>query len=56
MLRPRVVDSSVMPALVSGNTTAPAMALAWRPSDLILQEQGMDRCKNQRNEVRERQK
>jgi choline dehydrogenase-like flavoprotein len=32
----RVVDCSVMPSLPSGNTNAPAMALGWRASDLIL--------------------
>jgi choline dehydrogenase-like flavoprotein len=32
----RVVDCSVMPGLTSGNTNGPAMALAWRASDLIL--------------------
>ena len=31
----RVVDCSVVPSLVSGNTNAPAMALGWRASDLI---------------------
>jgi choline dehydrogenase len=31
----RVVDCSVMPGPVSGNTNAPAMALAWRAADLI---------------------
>ena len=31
----RVVDTSAMPGLVSGNTSGPAMALAWRAADLI---------------------
>lgn len=32
----RLVDCSVMPAPVSGNTNAPAMALAYRASELVL--------------------
>mgnify|MGYP003582470710 FL=1 len=32
----RVVDCSVMPALISGNTNAPAMATGWRAAELIL--------------------
>ncbi|MDB5702335.1 MAG: FAD-binding protein [Sphingomonadales bacterium] len=34
----RVVDCSVMPALISGNTNAPAMATGWRAADLILED------------------
>lgn len=34
----RVVDASVIPAPISGNTNGPVMALAWRAADLILQE------------------
>jgi len=33
----RVVDGSIMPAMVSANTNAPIMASAWRAADLILQ-------------------
>lgn len=32
----RIVDLSVMPTQVSGNTNGPVMALAWRAADLIL--------------------
>jgi choline dehydrogenase len=34
----RIADCSVMPGLISGNTNAPAMALGWRASDLILED------------------
>lgn len=36
--RLRVADCSVMPGLISGNTSGPAMALGWRASDVILGE------------------
>ena len=36
----RVVDCSIMPSLVSGNTNGPAMAVGWRASDLIIEERG----------------
>lgn len=32
----RVVDASVIPAPVSGNTNGPVMALAWRAADFII--------------------
>jgi choline dehydrogenase-like flavoprotein len=31
----RVVDCSVMPGPVTGNTNAPAMALAWRAAEVM---------------------
>jgi choline dehydrogenase-like flavoprotein len=34
----RVVDTSVFPFMLSGNTNGPAMATAWRAADLILEE------------------
>lgn len=34
----RVADCSVFPEMLSGNTNAPTMALAWRASDLIRQD------------------
>lgn len=32
----RVMDGSVMPSMVSGNTNAPIMAMAWRAADIML--------------------
>jgi choline dehydrogenase-like flavoprotein len=32
----RIADASVLPAQVSGNTAAPAMAIGWRAADFIL--------------------
>jgi choline dehydrogenase-like flavoprotein len=32
----RVADTSIFPFMLSGNTAAPAMAMAWRAADLIL--------------------
>ncbi|MCC2602386.1 GMC family oxidoreductase [Sphingopyxis yananensis] len=34
----RVADTSVFPFMLAGNTQAPAMALAWRGADLILED------------------
>ncbi len=35
----RIVDCSVMPSPVSGNTNAPVMALAWRAGAIIRKDQ-----------------
>ena len=32
----RVADTSILPDMISGNTNGPAMAMAWRAADLIL--------------------
>jgi choline dehydrogenase len=34
----RVMDLSVIPTMLSGNTNGPMMAMAWRAAELILQE------------------
>ena len=34
----RVMDCSVCPEIIAGNTNAPMMAMAWRASDLILED------------------
>ncbi len=34
--RLRVMDTSIMPQIPSGNTAGPTMAMAWRAADLIL--------------------
>jgi choline dehydrogenase-like flavoprotein len=34
----RVVDASVFPVHVAGNTAAPTMALAWRAADMIRED------------------
>lgn len=34
----RVMDCSVMPTQISGNTNGPVMAMAWRASDIIIED------------------
>lgn len=34
----RVMDLSVIPTMISGNTNGPMMAMAWRAADLILED------------------
>ncbi|HET6536836.1 MAG TPA: GMC family oxidoreductase N-terminal domain-containing protein [Sphingopyxis sp.] len=34
----RIMDTSIMPAIPSGNTNGPTMAMAWRAADIILRD------------------
>jgi choline dehydrogenase-like flavoprotein len=34
----RIMDTSIMPSIPSGNTNGPTMAMAWRASELILED------------------
>lgn len=34
----RVIDTSIMPIIPSGNTNGPTMAMAWRAADIILRD------------------
>ncbi|HLZ82544.1 MAG TPA: GMC family oxidoreductase N-terminal domain-containing protein [Caulobacteraceae bacterium] len=36
----RVMDTSIMPTIPSGNTNGPTMAMAWRAADIILRDWG----------------
>jgi choline dehydrogenase-like flavoprotein len=36
----RVIDCSIFPAQLSGNTNAPVMAAAWRGADFVLEDHG----------------
>jgi choline dehydrogenase len=37
----RVMDCSVLPTQISGNTNGPVMGMAWRASELFLEDRGM---------------
>jgi choline dehydrogenase-like flavoprotein len=34
----RVIDTSILPQIPSGNTNGPTMAMAWRAADIITRE------------------
>lgn len=38
----RIMDTSIMPAIPSGNTNGPTMAMAWRAADIILDSQHVE--------------
>ena len=38
----RVIDLSVLPAMLSGNTNGPVMAVAWRASEMVLDDAKMN--------------
>lgn len=42
--RLRVMDLSILPELISGNTNAPMMAMSWRASDMIIEDARHPSC------------
>jgi choline dehydrogenase len=48
----RVIDCSIFPEMISGNTHAPVMAAAWRASNFVLEDRDRPRPRPELNRLR----